>query len=349
MGDKNWQGGIDLNQDGVIRPEEQVQNYNQNGLVGDPGDWEQFAVSNADALQRQVAFFGWALSPTVPLKTDNPIHELLAIESELAGPKEIQNAYTFVAEVIKRVRQKLSDGRERTNREKVQLVYRVMEELGVRFIDQEDSLFATNVKKGVLDCDTSSFVALAVAHEMGWPLALVLAPRHAFVRWEGEGERFNVDMGVIYSDSFYVNWLKISPESIEGGVYLASRSRRQVLAHFFANRGVAKANLGRYAKAIQDFTEVIRLDPNDAQAYNNRGVAKGGLGRRAEAIEDYTTAIHLNPNDVTAYNNRGATKEKLGRYAEAVEDYKTALRLDPNNAKAKNNLAELQKFLEERD
>ncbi|MBI4125287.1 MAG: tetratricopeptide repeat protein [Deltaproteobacteria bacterium] len=335
MRDPNWQGGIDLNQDGEIQPEETIQNYNGDGMVGDPGDWGLFAANNAQALRRRVAFFGWS----APFKKDNPIHELLAIESEMVSPEEIKQAYAFAERVLTIVRARLNDGQHRTNQEKVQLVYQVMKDVEVHFIAQgDDSLFATNVKRKQLDCDTSSFAALAVGHEPGWPLSLVPAPQHVFVRWEGEGERFNVDEGVISPDSYYVDWLKISKESLEAGVYLASQSHSQILALFFYNRGVTKGDLGRFAEAIEDYDKALALDPKFVQAYISRGVAKHWPDHYAEGIEDYDQAIALDPKHTRAYNNRGFAKAKLSHWEEAIEDFEAALRIDPNYMIARQNL-----------
>ena len=52
------------------------------------------------------------------------------------------------------------------------------------------------------------------------------------------------------------------------------------------------------------------------------------------AIADFDEAIKLDPNDATAYNNRGSAKEKLGDYASASADFDQAIKLDPNNATA---------------
>lgn len=275
MSHPEWRGGIDLDRDGVIGPNERIQDHNQNGLAGDPQDWELFTASNAKALKNRVAFFGWA----APLKSDNPVHEVLAIESELVRPEEVKAAYVFVREVLKKVRERLSDGTKRSNKEKLRLVYQVMEELGVRFIAQKDSLLATNIGRRQFDCDTSSFIVLAVAHEMGWPVFAVKAPEHLFVRWEGEGERFNMDYGMSYDDALYEEGIgplrKIPKEAIDAGVYLASLSRPQLRGQFFITRGITKAKLGRYKEAREDFAAARRLDPSLRQARINEIAAHG--------------------------------------------------------------------------
>ncbi len=39
----------------------------------------------------------------------------------------------------------------------------------------------------VVDCDVGSFIYLAIAEVMGYPLHLINIPGHSFVRWEVSG------------------------------------------------------------------------------------------------------------------------------------------------------------------
>jgi Flp pilus assembly protein TadD len=48
-----------------------------------------------------------------------------------------------------------------------------------------------------------------------------------------------------------------------------------------------------HPKAIADWTEAIRLNPNDADAYNDRGVAYGEIGDKAKAAADFAKADGL--------------------------------------------------------
>jgi len=100
-------------------------------------------------------------------------------------------------------------------------------------------------------------------------------------------------------------------------------------------------------EAINAYNEAIRLNPDNAEAYNNRGTVKRSLGQHEAALADYDKAIELNPDDATAYNNRGVTKKNLGRLNEAREDYQKALTLAQESgnedmiAVAKRNLSRL--------
>ena len=49
-------------------------------------------------------------------------------------------------------------------------------------------------------------------------------------------------------------------------------------------------------KALAEYTEAIRLDPNDADAYNNRGIADNNNADYAEALADFTEALRIAPH-----------------------------------------------------
>ncbi|MFZ4728522.1 MAG: tetratricopeptide repeat protein [Pseudanabaena sp.] len=108
-------------------------------------------------------------------------------------------------------------------------------------------------------------------------------------------------------------------------------------ANAYNKRGIVKSDLGDKQGAINDFNEAIRLDPNHAFAYNNRGIEKSDLGDKQGAINDSNEAIRLNPNDAAAYNIRGLAKSDLGDKQGAIADYNEVIRLSPLYAHAYNN------------
>ena len=66
-------------------------------------------------------------------------------------------------------------------------------------------------------------------------------------------------------------------------------------AHAFRNRGVLYAHKGDNDRAIADFNEVIRLDPNNALAFCNRGRAKRNINE-ASGNADIAKARQLDPS-----------------------------------------------------
>ena len=65
-------------------------------------------------------------------------------------------------------------------------------------------------------------------------------------------------------------------------------------------------------------------------------------GDNDRAIADYTEVLRLNPNYADAYYNRGDAYDDKGDYARARADWEKALQLDPNDADARNNLERLR-------
>jgi lipoprotein NlpI len=101
------------------------------------------------------------------------------------------------------------------------------------------------------------------------------------------------------------------------------------LARAFFNRGRAWTGKGEYDRAIQDFDQAVRLDPEYADAFNNRGVAYSGQGQFDRAIQDFDAAIRLDANYAIAIYNRGLALRNLGREPEAARDFARAKGVGP--------------------
>lgn len=106
--------------------------------------------------------------------------------------------------------------------------------------------------------------------------------------------------------------------------------------HFIArnNRGTAFHHLGKYERAIEDFTAAIWLAPGYAEAYTNRGVTHAALGKHDLAIADLSNAVRFNPGYAIGYNNRGNYYTGLGKHDLAIADYSKAVELLPDYAQA---------------
>ncbi|MCP4675332.1 MAG: tetratricopeptide repeat protein, partial [Deltaproteobacteria bacterium] len=62
-------------------------------------------------------------------------------------------------------------------------------------------------------------------------------------------------------------------------------------------RGDCHRHKGEFAKAINDYTQAIRLNSGHAKGYWGRGLAYADAGAFEKAIVDYTEALRLNPQD----------------------------------------------------
>lgn len=79
-------------------------------------------------------------------------------------------------------------------------------------------------------------------------------------------------------------------------VIQAGKLKGKRLVFTFSNRGVAYYERGEYDRAIQNYDQAIKLNPNHAGAYYNRSLAKKQKGDQAGAEADLAAARKINPN-----------------------------------------------------
>jgi Flp pilus assembly protein TadD len=96
---------------------------------------------------------------------------------------------------------------------------------------------------------------------------------------------------------------------------------------------------GELDKALSEFNEAIRIDPDSASAYCCRALVWYDKQQFDRAIADSDESIRIDPKHAWAYNNRGNARAARGEYPRAIADYDEAIRLDPSLAAAYKNRA----------
>lgn len=96
-------------------------------------------------------------------------------------------------------------------------------------------------------------------------------------------------------------------------------------------RAVAYIRLDRIDQAIADCTEAIRLQPDYFPAYMGRAECFYKQGDLKRAIADDTEAIRIQPNYAAAYRGRGQLHSIQGAHDLAIADFTESIRLDPEN------------------
>jgi tetratricopeptide (TPR) repeat protein len=128
-----------------------------------------------------------------------------------------------------------------------------------------------------------------------------------------------------------------TPDLTIGGCTAAIQSGKydgKDLAAFFVRRGAAYSNKGEFDRAIQDYDQAIKLNPNRAAAFYNRGIDYRNKGQTDRAIQDYDQAIKLDPSFAQFFNNRGSAYHHKGEPDRAIQNYDQAIKLNPTYAAA---------------
>jgi Flp pilus assembly protein TadD len=98
-------------------------------------------------------------------------------------------------------------------------------------------------------------------------------------------------------------------------------------------RANAWRNKGQSDNALKDLDEAIRLHPTEAAYYNDRGLIWSSKGEFDKAIADFGDAIRLRPSYVQ-YHNRGLALRHKGENGRAIADFDESVRLSPKYAPA---------------
>ena len=80
--------------------------------------------------------------------------------------------------------------------------------------------------------------------------------------------------------------------------------------------------------AIPDFTRAIELNPSDAEVYYFLGCALNLKEMKDKAISNFTKAIQLKPNYGEAYLVRGEMLSSQGKYDQAIQDLNMAIKFN---------------------
>lgn len=94
---------------------------------------------------------------------------------------------------------------------------------------------------------------------------------------------------------------------------------------------VENARAGKYRLAIQQFTNVLKNDPDNFEAYYNKGYCEAQLHDYATAIIDLNACLNISPDFGSALYYRAFCFSKLGQYQLAIGDYTHAIRIQSNS------------------
>lgn len=100
-----------------------------------------------------------------------------------------------------------------------------------------------------------------------------------------------------------------------------------VYTDIYSVRAMAYHEIGQYAKAVDDFTRIIEIHPNNPRviaAYNNRAVAKAKLGNYEGSMEDFRKSLEMDPGYGMTFWERGLAKINFGKIKSGCTDLRKA-------------------------
>ncbi|NWX43506.1 TTC31 protein, partial [Steatornis caripensis] len=112
-----------------------------------------------------------------------------------------------------------------------------------------------------------------------------------------------------------------------------------------AGRGIEAAQKGRYAEAVQAFTEAMKLNPREHRLFGNRSYCYEKLRLYEEALRDAQVSLRLQPGWPKGFFRKGKALRGLEHYAEAASMFEELLRLDGANADAAAQLEDCRALL----
>jgi tetratricopeptide (TPR) repeat protein len=106
----------------------------------------------------------------------------------------------------------------------------------------------------------------------------------------------------------------------------------------YATRGFAYLRKHQYERAIEDFDRASDRGPNPL-VYQQRGLAYQNLRQHDRALDDYTRSIALDPKREITYRYRAIVYGRIGKIELAINDYRQAVKLAPQSPRSLNGLA----------
>jgi stress-induced-phosphoprotein 1 len=88
---------------------------------------------------------------------------------------------------------------------------------------------------------------------------------------------------------------------------------------------------GDFPKAIEEFTQGLRRNPNSTAIYSNRSLTYIKLMEFPCALKDAEKCLQLDPNFVRAYHRKGTCHHFMKEYHKALDAFDKGLKLDPSN------------------
>jgi tetratricopeptide (TPR) repeat protein len=256
------------------------------------------------------------------------INQAIALDSTKAGYFLTQADILFTNLLIPQAKQAFEKSLELDPKNTE--VYLKLAELHLYLKKYKDCLQYANEALKIDKHMAKAYFIKGFAFKEGGDTAKAISSFQTCVEQEPENYDGYMQLGLLYSArksklaaQYFSNALRLNPKSIEA----------------LYGRGLFYQETKEFNKAFEDYTSILRIDPNYKDAHYNLGyIHLVHLKVYDQAIRHFNDAIRSDPYFVQAYYNRGLCYENLGDIAAAAKDYKQALNIFPTYKLAKEGL-----------
>ncbi|CEP00637.1 hypothetical protein PBRA_001691 [Plasmodiophora brassicae] len=150
-------------------------------------------------------------------------------------------------------------------------------------------------------------------------------------------------------DKGYVKWEKFDVDKalreVDENETPRAEDQRQ-RGESLREKGNEMFRAGRYAEAIQLYSQCLDVNPSDAKALSNRAAAAFKLKRFTDAENDCSAALAVDPDNAKALMRRGMSRASLKKIRSALIDFEHVLRItkdtDASRKEAEQHIATLR-------
>jgi tetratricopeptide (TPR) repeat protein len=125
-------------------------------------------------------------------------------------------------------------------------------------------------------------------------------------------------------------------KAVDGFRHAAEMDRKFADNYFAAlvQRGAAFREQQKFAEAVGDFSEALKIKPGDADTHERRAYVELQMKDYDKALADYTASLKADPKEARVYMLRSYVYELKGDAKNGIADCDTVLKITPGNPEA---------------
>lgn len=133
---------------------------------------------------------------------------------------------------------------------------------------------------------------------------------------------------------------KLNGRPASKSVSFTTAEKEKLTASEYCSRGLTKYGARKYKGAVEDYSEAIKIAPDETIYWYNRGLAYYCLKEFDSGIKDFTEALRLKPDYTNALEWRAFSYYAKDMWDEALVDFNSVIKASPESEER------LQKFVD---